>query len=241
MIALTDRLQMIADEINTGETMADIGTDHGFLPIYLWENRICPKVIMADVSKGSLDKARDNCTMLYPGETFDLRLGNGLEVLSDGEVDDVVIAGMGGILMTQILAADMAKTKSIGKYVLQPRISAGRLRHWLLSNGFSITGDRLVREGRFICNIITAITQADRNLTKLQENISFFSSLAEDDIRLEMPLWLAEEPLGREFIQRRVNSEKDILEQLKQSKDNSKQIIVNQNLEYLEGLLNETV
>ena len=56
-----------------------------------------------------------------------------------------------------------------------------------------------------------------------------------------MPLWLAEEPLGREFIQRRVNSEKDILEQLKQSKDNSKQIIVNQNLEYLEGLLNETV
>lgn len=241
MIALTDRLQMIADEINTGETMADIGTDHGFLPIYLWENRICPKVIMADVSKGSLDKARDNCNMLYPGEAFDLRLGNGLEVLSDGEVDTVVIAGMGGILMTQIMAADMAKTMSIKKYVLQPRISAGKLRQWLIANGFSITGDRLVREGRFICNIITAITQADRNLTKLQENISFFSSLAEDDIRLEMPLWLAEEPLGREFIQRRVNSEKDILEQLKQSKDNSKQIIVNQNIEYLEGLLNETV
>lgn len=238
---LTDRLQMMADEINTGETMADIGTDHGFLPIYLWENRICPKVIMADVSRGSLDKARDNCSMLYPGEEFDLRLGNGLEVLDAGEVDTVVIAGMGGILMTQIMAADMAKTMSMSRYVLQPRISAGRLRHWLLSNGFSITADRLVREGRFICNIITAITKADRNLTKLQENISFFSSLAEDDIRLEVPVWLAEEPLGREFIQRRINSEKGISDKLKSSRDNSKQIIVNQNIEYLEGLLNETV
>lgn len=238
---LTDRLQMIADEINTGETMADIGTDHGFLPIYLWENRICPKVIMADISRGSLDKARDNCAMLYPGEVFDLRLGNGLEVLEDGEVDTVVIAGMGGILMTQIMSADINKTMSMGKYVLQPRISSGRLRHWLLSNGFSITGDRLVREGRFICNIITAITKAGRNLTKLQENISFFSSLAEDDIRLEMPPWLAEEPLGREFIQRRIDSEKDISEKLKFSKDNGKQIIANRSIEYLEGLLNETV
>lgn len=238
---LTDRLQMIADEINTGETMADIGTDHGFLPIYLWENRICPKVIMADVSRGSLDKARDNCTMLYPGEAFDLRLGNGLEVLSDGEVDTVVIAGMGGILMTQIMAADMNKTMSMGKYVLQPRISAGKLRHWLIASSFSITGDRLVREGRFICNIITAVTQPDRNTAKLQENISFFSSLAEDDIRLDVPVWLADEPLGREFIDRRINSEKDILEKLKSSKNNSKQIIVKQNIEYLEGLIDETV
>ena len=108
---------------------------------YLWENRICPKVIMADVSRGSLDKARDNCAMLYPGEVFDLRLGSGLEVLEDSEVDTVVIAGMGGILMTLIMTDDINKTMSMGKYVLQPRISSGRLRHWLLSNGFSITGD----------------------------------------------------------------------------------------------------
>ncbi len=241
MIALTDRLQMIADEINTGETMADIGTDHGFLPVYLWENRICPKVIMADVSKGSLDKARDNCCMLHPGTAFDLRLGNGLEVLDAGEVDTVVIAGMGGILMTRIMSSDMAKTISIGKYVLQPRISAGRLRHWLLANGLSITGDRLVREGRFICNIITAVTKSSANLAGLQENLPYFSSLAEDDIRIEMPVWLKADPLGREFIQRRLNSEKSIAEKLKAGRDNSKRIIVNRNIEYLEGLLDETV
>ena len=80
--------------------MADIGTDHGFLPVYLWEAGISPHVIMADISRGSLDKARDNCEMLHPGQDFDLRLGSGIEVLADGEVDAVAIAGMGGILMT---------------------------------------------------------------------------------------------------------------------------------------------
>ena len=58
---LTPRLQKIADEIKPGETMADIGTDHGFLPLFLWEQGISPQVIMADISKGSLDKAAENC------------------------------------------------------------------------------------------------------------------------------------------------------------------------------------
>ena len=53
MMKLSPRLKKIAEQINAGETMADIGTDHGFLPIYLWENKICPKVIMADISSGS--------------------------------------------------------------------------------------------------------------------------------------------------------------------------------------------
>ena len=62
MIKLTPRLKTIADEIEKGETMADIGTDHGFLPVYLWEAGICPKVIMADISSGSLSKAEQNCS-----------------------------------------------------------------------------------------------------------------------------------------------------------------------------------
>ena len=60
MIKLSDRLQLIAKEVNNGETVADIGTDHGFLPMYLWEQGISPKVIMADVSQGSLKKAQQN-------------------------------------------------------------------------------------------------------------------------------------------------------------------------------------
>ena len=119
MIKLTPRLKTIAEEIEKGETMADIGTDHGFLPIYLWEAGLCPKVIMTDISRGSLSKADENCRSLHPETEFDLRLGSGLEVLSCGEVDSVVIAGMGGILMTEILGADVQKAWSFRKLILQ--------------------------------------------------------------------------------------------------------------------------
>ena len=148
MVKLSDRLQVLADQIGNKETMADIGTDHGFLPVYLWERGISPKVIFTDVSAGSLEKSRVNAKMLYPEEPFDFRLGNGLEVLSAGEVDDVVIAGMGGILMTRILGKDLEKTKSFSKLILQPRSGQGVLRHWLLQNGFVIEKESLVREGK---------------------------------------------------------------------------------------------
>lgn len=152
---LSERLQLIADEINNGETMADIGTDHGFLPLYLLESGKCPRVIMADISAGSLKKAEDNCNTLHPGRAFDLRLGNGIDVLEDGEVDVVVIAGMGGLLIADILEWNLAKSRSIKRYILQPRNNVGRLRHWLAENGFIVTKENLVREGRFICEILT--------------------------------------------------------------------------------------
>ena len=99
MIKLSDRLNVIAEEIEMGETVADIGTDHGFLPIFLWENRISPKVIMTDISEGSLNKAIENCRRFHPETEFDFRLGSGIDVLSEGETDDLIIAGMGGMLM----------------------------------------------------------------------------------------------------------------------------------------------
>lgn len=104
---LTPRLQKIADEIKPGETMADIGTDHGFLPLFLWEQGISPQVIMADISKGSLDKAAENCRLLAPDTDFDLRLGSGLEVLAPAEVDTVVMAGIGGNLICELLGKDL--------------------------------------------------------------------------------------------------------------------------------------
>jgi tRNA (adenine22-N1)-methyltransferase len=157
---LSERLKRIADEISQGETMADIGTDHGFLPVYLSENGISPHVVLADVSPGSLDKARENCRMNAPDAAFDFRLGSGLEVLSSGEVDAVVIAGMGGLLITEILAADPEKSSSFKKFVLQPRNNVGRLRVWLVSHGFDIVREQLVRERQFICEILTAAPAA---------------------------------------------------------------------------------
>lgn len=152
---LSDRLQLIADEINTGETMADIGTDHGFLPLYLLDSGKCPHVIMADISSGSLKKAEENCKNYNNGKDYDLRLGNGIDVLENGEVDAVVIAGMGGLLIADILGWNLEKSRTIRKYILQPRNNPGRLRNWLAANGFAIVKESLVREGKFLCEILT--------------------------------------------------------------------------------------
>ena len=95
--------------------MADIGTDHGFLPVALWEQGICPNVILADVNQGPLDRAKSNAALSHPGVEFDCRLGDGLKVIQPGEVDVIAIAGMGGTLMTEILGEDLEKTWSYKK------------------------------------------------------------------------------------------------------------------------------
>ena len=155
---LSDRLQLIADEIIAGETMADIGTDHGFLPLYLMESGKCPHVIMADISKGSLAKADENCKLAGLGKTYDLRLGDGIDVLEDGEVDVVAIAGMGGLLIRDILDWNIKKSRSFKRYIFQPRNKIGALRYWLYLNGFDIEKESLVREGKYICEVITVRT-----------------------------------------------------------------------------------
>lgn len=231
MIKLSPRLRKIADQINPGETMADIGTDHGFLPIYLWENKVCPKVIMADISSGSLAKAKENCDMYYPGRTFDLRLGSGLEVLAAGEVDAVVMAGMGGILMTEILEKDSKKSLSFRKLVLQPRKDVGKLRYWLFDNGFSITNEALVREGKYICEIITAVPK----------EIAITRQMNGDDIEYEFPHSLIDykDDLLEEYLSTKRNLEAEILSNMKKGKYTTPREIRHQTyrVEYIDYLL----
>lgn len=183
---LSQRLDKIAGRIEKGEKVADIGTDHGYLPLYLYEKGISPKVIMADVSKGSLAKAENSCKEHAPGEKFDLRLGDGLDVIKKGEVDAVVIAGMGGILISEILDWDLEKSYSIKKFVLQPRNNVGHLRKWLFKNGFEIVAEDLVAEGKVICEIITCVPGDEIKVRDCIQDVS-------EDIILEYPLMLVEE------------------------------------------------
>lgn len=157
MIKLTKRLELIAKEIKNGESMADIGTDHGLLPLYLWDRCISPHVIMTDVNEGPVKTAERNARQHNPEFTFDIRKGNGLEIIEPFEVDDIVIAGMGGMLISEILASDIDKTRTFKKLILQPRSKQGHLRWFLLNNGFKIKREKLVLENGHFCNIITAV------------------------------------------------------------------------------------
>lgn len=231
MIALSDRLEVIAEEVEAGEIVADIGTDHGFLPIFLWEKGISPHVIMADISEGSLQKAADNCKALHPEHNFDLRLGSGIAVLETGEADTVVIAGMGGILMTEILSADKKKAKSFKKIILQPRNNVGFLRHWLYNNGFSIINEKLVREGKFIWEVLTAIPK----------EVAVTKSLGPDRIEYQFPFSLIKfsSSLTKEYLSSKLSIEQKILSGIQSGKEQDFAKIRSQKyrIEYIERLI----
>lgn len=150
-VKLNARLRQIASYIGADDSVCDVGTDHGFIPIYLAEQGGHDPLIMSDVSRGSLDKAVADAKEMLPGGRMpEARLGDGLDVLSAGEVDDVIIAGMGGIQILDILTWDFMKTLTFSKYILQPRRDTALIRKWLEVNGFTIIEQSIVPEnGRY--------------------------------------------------------------------------------------------
>ena len=183
MIRLSERLQKIYDQVLPGESVCDVGTDHGYLPLALLESGRSPRVIMSDISEGSLLKCRENAeNMLSQAAPFDLRQGSGIEVLEPGEVDTVVMAGMGGMLISELLGKDYCHAHSFRRYILQPRKHVGRLRYWLLDNDFTVVHEDLAREGKFIWPILT-VESFGRAL---------FVNADPDDIEFEYPLTLLE-------------------------------------------------
>ena len=209
---LSDRLQLIADEIHWGETMADIGTDHGFLPLYLLETKKCPKVIMADISSGSLAKAEENCKLAKADGDYELRLGNGIDILEDGEVDVVAIAGMGGNLIADILEWNLAKSRSIKRYILQPRRHVGKLRHWLHCNGFEIVKESLVEEGKFICEILTVESGPAENGKNAEYSAEFDYP---DSLLTHL------NPMTAAYLKRKLELENMILDNINQNSQNA--------------------
>lgn len=230
---LTDRLQAIADEVGKGDVVADIGSDHAYIPIYLMKEGIAKKVIVTDVSGQALKISRQNCSEKLPDVKFDFRKGNGLKALRGDKVDTVIIAGMGGFTIKNILAKNLRKAKGVGKLILQPRTAQGELRHWLIRKGFSIEKEILAEEGRFICEIIVAVPGDAAEEYRLDADAS--------DIRWEMPPWMksTDNVLFNNLVESKLEREKRILTSMDNSKcisDKDKDAIRG-NIAYLEELL----
>lgn len=236
MINMSDRLLLMAQNIKQGETMADIGTDHGFLALYLIEKNISPKTILADISKGSLDKARKNVNefVIHMGneglkDRFEFRLGNGIDILKSAEVDVVCIAGMGGALIAEILNADIAKAKSFKKLILQPRNGQIKLRRWLYENSFIIEKNLLAEEGKFICEVIVA-TPAKSNIVAMVKE--------PDDFECEFPenMFDHSPKEAEEFAKRKLKADLMILESIGH-RDPERSRRIASHAQYLEKLL----
>ncbi|MBQ3107738.1 MAG: Nif3-like dinuclear metal center hexameric protein [Firmicutes bacterium] len=219
---LSDRLALLASLVPQGSVAADVGTDHGFLPIYLRQTGICPKVVLSDVNPGPLEKARENIARLapeLPAESWDIRLGSGLETLKTGEADTVIIAGMGGRLIRSLLEEEPKKTAAVKRFLLQPRSSAGELRQWLLERGFTIEEDILVEEREFLCQVMAVVPPAlERgDFPERKAGRPQYSALAWGNLGWEIsPLWFRrKDPLLAEFLQRKLQKQEEITEAIR--------------------------
>lgn len=149
---ITPRLQGIIDYISK-PTVADIGTDHAYIPIHLVRNNICTKVIATDIRKGPVEAARRHIKKY--NQNIEVRLGGGLDPVCSGEAEQIIIAGMGGEMICKIISENFEKARA-AQLVLQPMNAQYELRRFLHENGFSIQSESLAKEGVKIYNIMLA-------------------------------------------------------------------------------------
>ena len=156
---LSPRLAAIAGRVPPGSRLADIGTDHAYLPAYLILEGTISSAVASDVNRGPLDRGRETARLAGVEEKIDFRLSDGLKGLGEDEADVIVIAGMGGELISRILS-DAPWTK--GKLLLlQPMIAQPELRRWLNGNDYRIERETVVREGQKLYVILTVRGGAD--------------------------------------------------------------------------------
>ena len=147
---LSKRLQTIADFVKKNSVVADIGTDHAHIPIYLIENNIIDKAYACDINKGPLEKAKENIENFGVSENIVLRLSNGLDKMSSKEVDTIIIAGMGGEHIIDILNRGKAFFDKKNTFILSPHTKTDEVRDYLIRKGFKILKeDMCIDEGKF--------------------------------------------------------------------------------------------
>ncbi len=156
MMTLDKRLSMVASLVRQGSRVADIGTDHAYLPVHLVQTGVAVSGIAADIGQGPLEAARHTVMAAGLQDKISLRLGDGLAPIDPDEVEDIVIAGMGGETMAAILDAAPWVKHAQYQLVLQPMTRAEDLRRWLLRHGFTVITERLVQDGRHFYPVLAA-------------------------------------------------------------------------------------
>lgn len=194
------RIQFIIENLEAVEALADIGTDHGYVPLIALEKGICNKAIACDINKDPLDKAKLNAILEGIGDELDFRLGGGFEPLKAGEVNEVVIAGMGGNLIRDILEADLEKVKSVDYLVLVPAQNPEVLREYLYNNNYEIIKEDLCFDEGIYYELFK-VRYAEGHATEL------------DSIYYEVsPMLLrSKHPLMKEYLQFKVDEYNRIL------------------------------
>lgn len=156
IMELSPRLKKIAELVPKGtKALADIGTDHAYLPAYCILNGICQSAFAMDVNEGPLKRAEETLAKYNVKDKITLRLSDGIEKLQNGEADVIVIAGMGGLLIKKILEEHKEVISKDTILILQPMIAQRELREYLFNCGFCVENEYVVSEGNKHYNIFS--------------------------------------------------------------------------------------
>ena len=211
-LILKGRLKLLADKVPKCNVVADIGTDHAHLPIYLIQQGICKKAIASDVKTGPVEFANKNINTNKLNDKIETRLGNGLDTIAENEADVIIIAGMGGSLISEILEANVQKATKVSALILQPMNDLDVIRKWLYDNKFDIYDEELVVEGEKFYFVFAA--KYDGKSKAYQE---FHLQVGEKLIQKKDPLLLP-------YCQMKIRQLDSVLTQLGDLEDNSQLI-----------------
>lgn len=198
------RIDGIIKLVNPCNVAADIGTDHAYVPEILINEGICKRVIATDLNEGPYRIAERYIASKSLKDRIDIRLGNGLEPVDLREVDTIIIAGMGGLLIRDIIDLKINEIDFHHTLVLQPMNAADKLRYYLHANGFSLIDEELAKEDFHYYEIIKA--------KKCNDFDSF-----EHEIFYEVgkQLFHKKHPLLIAFIENKIRINNDIIQHLK--------------------------
>lgn len=207
MMELSKRLQAVANLVTAGYKLADIGTDHAYIPIYLVENEKVPDAIAMDINAGPLKRAEKHVKEEGLDGKISLRLSNGLGRLAPNEAESAVIAGMGGGLAIKILKDNWEITLSLKECILQPQSEIAKVRTFLLEEGFFFIKEDMVLEDGKYYPMMKVKPPSD---TKNGRDI-----WTETEIRYGKCLLLERNPVLKQFLQKEIAIKEELLGKLK--------------------------
>lgn len=215
-VILSARMQAVADMAEKGNRVCDVGCDHGYVPIYLVQRGIAPKVLAMDINKGPLRRAMEHVEQAGLSEYITLRLSDGLLSYACGEADTLICAGMGGRLMQKILEREPEKTDSFREMILQPQSEIADFRKFLRNKGYSICQEDMIWEGDKFYPIIKAVPGKHR---ELPEQDSMEIALAD---RFGPVLLSKRHPVLLAYLQREWENNICLKEKLKEAEESAR-------------------
>lgn len=170
---LSKRLEAVASFVTEGNRVVDVGTDHGYIPIYLVEIGKTKDAIAIDINRGPLERAESNIKKSGLEDRIKTRLSDGLRMLRKDEADTVVIAGMGGSLIIKILSEGKEVLKSVKELVLSPQSEISLVRKYLNEEEFSIIEETMLKEDGKYYTVMKAV-RGKMKQELLKEHLVFF-------------------------------------------------------------------